>query len=130
MDNNFERASRIKLRVMDKWTVEDLWDLHLQSATNKPNLDDIGMALRRELRSSGEEASLITPTVKVNEKVQLAFDIVKHIIDVRLADAKVLSESKAKADEKQRLLSLLADKQDEALRGKSIEEIREMIAKL
>lgn len=128
---NFEKASRLKVRfdtARGFLTTEDLWDLPLTSARG-PNLNDIAKNLNKELKSSGEE-DFVTKSNKADEVLQLKFDLVKHVIDVRLAEnaeARALADKKAK---KERLLELIAKKQDASLEAKSLEELQEMVAGL
>lgn len=128
----FEQATRLKLRFDSPrglLSVEDLWDLPLTSATGKPNLDDIAKALHRKLRESTETASFVTPAVADrNTEPQLAFDIVKHVIQVRIAERDAAQAATAKREFKQRLMEIIATKQDETLRGKPLEELQAMAA--
>lgn len=128
----FEKASRMKLRFATnrgELTVEDLWLLPLTSDTGKLNLDAIACDLHKQLRNDAD-VSFVNPEKKSDAVIQLKFDIVKHVIEV------LLEESKAKAvqaDMKQRrdkLLRILADKEDEALLSKTPEQLREELAKL
>jgi len=60
-------------------------------------------------------------------RLQLAFDVVKRVIDVRKAENKAAAEARTKAEQKQKILGILARKQDEALESKSEEELRALI---
>lgn len=109
--------------------VEDLWDLPLQSATGKANLDDIARDLHKQLRN-GDDVSFVKPEVKTSELPQLRFDIVKHVIDARLAENAATAAAKDRAEKKQRLMELIADKQDETLKSKSVDELQKMLAEI
>lgn len=126
----FEKATRLKLRFetpRGQISVEDLWDLPLNSGTGKPNLDDIAKAANRELRSSAETESFVQPVSTAgNELLQLRFDVVKHVIDVRVAERNAAQEAAKRRETKQRILEIVATKEDEALRGKSLEELKAM----
>ncbi len=125
---DFEKATRIKLRfecAQGQLSVEDLWDLPLKH-TSRANLDDIARALSRRLREESVESFVDKPP-KADETCQLAFDIVKHVIDAKLAErdaAKLAAENREK---KQRLLATLAKKEDEKLSELSIEDLRAQI---
>lgn len=127
----FEKAARFKLRFetpLGNLSVEDLWDLPLTSNRNV-SLDDVARNLHRSIKEA-EEESFVVKATSANEKLQLGFDIVKHIIEVRLAEneaEKTKAENKAK---KQKLLSLIADKQDESLKASSVEELQAMVEAL
>jgi hypothetical protein len=131
--SNFEKASRLKLRfdtMRGALSVEDLWDLPLTSrGKGVTNLDDLARALHKQLKS-GDDISFVVPERKSDETVQLKFDIVKHVIDVRIAEAKIVSEEKERAEKKQRILAIIADKQDEGLRNMPIEELQKALVAL
>lgn len=115
----FEKASRLKLRFNSKVgliNVEDLWDLTL------PSLDSIAKDLNKQIKAEAEE-SFITVKSKANTTLELGFEIVKHVIKVKLEEAdakKLLAERKAR---KAQILEIISRKQDEALSNKSIEEL-------
>lgn len=124
----FEKASRLKLRfesAKGHLTTEDLWDLPLTSGTGKANLDDIAKALHRDLKES-DEISFVTPASTTNVVVQLKFEIVKHVIDVRIIERDQAAEAASRAEKKQKILSLIAHKQDEAMAGSSLEELQKL----
>lgn len=115
----FERASRLKLRFRVENGVvstEDLWALSLQA------LDTLAKTLNKEIQD--REVSFIEAETKEDAKLTLAFDIVKHIISVRLADREA-AKNKTELDlRRKRLEAILADKQDEALKNMSAEDIQ------
>ncbi|MCK5610619.1 hypothetical protein KAR91_52590 [Candidatus Pacearchaeota archaeon] len=127
----FEKASRLKIRFRtDKGdlTVEDLWDLPLTS-TRGISLDDIAMDLNKAVKDS-EEESFVLKKNEANDTLDLMFGIVKHIIKIKIDenDARIkASENKAK---KEHLLSVIADKESDALKGKSIEELKKLVEDL
>lgn len=116
---NNEKASRMKLRFNTQrgvLSVEDLWDLPLIQ------LDNIAIALNKKLQESKTESFIKTRTKDTTE-LELKFNIAKHIIDVKLQeqeDRLLESEKKAK---RQKILDLMAKKQDAELEGKSLEEL-------
>lgn len=131
----FEKASRLKLRFdtpKGQLTVEDLWDLPLVAPAGRSavaNLDDIAIGLNKQLKN-GDDVSFVIKDRKSDSAVQLKFDIVKRIIDVRLAEDDARAKEQENAAKKKRLLAILADKQDEALRNMSAEDIQKMVAEL
>lgn len=125
----FEQAIRQKLRFttsQGQLSVEDLWDLPLTSTTNKANLDAIAVGLYAELNSN-RNISFVNNGSTGDQTLQLKFDIVKHIIDVRKAENASAVEARARKDQKQRLLELINQKENESLAGKSIDELRKMV---
>ena len=123
----FEAASRQKLRFDSKvgqLSVEDLWDLPLTSAT-KANLDQIAVELNRQLK--GTEESFVS-TGKKNTVVELKFEIVKHVIGVRVAENQAKLDERAKAARKEQIETLIEEKKSEGLKALSIDEL-EALAK-
>ena len=124
MSNLFELATRKQYRFNSQvgaLSVEDLWNLPLTSYRSA-SLDAIAKELHSQLKE--EVISFVTPSVSDNTVVQQKFDIVKHIIDVKVSErdaAKLLAENAAK---KQKILSLIAEKQDEKLSEASLEELQ------
>ena len=126
----FEQATKLGLRfstVRGDLTVEDLWNLPLTGKT-RINLDDIAKGLNKELQSS--EESFVETKTKEDSILNLKFDIVKHIIKVKLEERDAAKLSAKKAQEREKLLQILASKQDEELNGLSKEEVEARLAAL
>lgn len=127
----FEKATRQKIRFdtpRGQITTEDLWDLPL-SSINGVNLDKIAVGISKQLKEETTE-SFVVESKKSNDLLQLKFDVVKHVITVKLAERET---AKAKADataKKDRILEIIARKQDQALEGQSLEDLQKMVASL
>lgn len=129
MEDLFEKSTRGKYRfnsscVGGTLTTEDLWDLPLEHK-NGPCLDDVAVLLHREIETRGTE-SFVKQTRR-SPRLENKFAIVKHIISVRMEEAKDAAESVLRKAKKDRLLLLYADKEYSEDAGKSKEEILEMI---
>ena len=130
----FIAAARGKFRFAANATggsqlsVEDLWDLPLTG--RGPNLDDIARTLHHALKEADGDISFVKPAVKTTATIQAKFDIVKYVLDVKMAERDARAVAEAKAAMKQKLLSKLSEKQDKDLDSKSAEEIQAMIDQL
>lgn len=127
----FEQAARLKLRFETPkglLSAEDLWDLPLTSVRGV-NLNDIAKGLNRELKNTDDEDFVNKPAIG-NTILKLRFDIVKHVIDVRLAENEAARLVAEKREKKARLTELIAQKQDEQLAQKSVEELQAMVESL
>jgi len=127
----FEKATRLKIRFdspKGQLSVEDLWDLPLTSVRGA-NLDDIARGLYLQLKS-GADVSFVNEAQKSDPTIQFKFDLVKHVIDVKLAENAAAAAASANREKKQQLLAILAQKENEALAGQSIDELRAAIAAL
>ena len=126
----FEQAARLKLRfdtAKGLLTAEDLWDLPLTG--NGANLDKIARTLNKQLKESDEE-SFVVKSTRSYKILQLKFDLVKHVIDVRLAENTKAADARAKREQKQNLLALIDRKKNEKLEGASLEELTAMVTAL
>jgi hypothetical protein len=132
MTNIFEKASRLKLSfasVKGSLTVEDLWDLPLTSK-NGCDLDTIAKAVNKDLKAS-EEESFVTPASNPQRSLlELRLEILKHIIVTRQAENQAALARKGREAELNRLVEILAKKQDEAMMGMTPEEIQARINEL
>lgn len=122
----FEQATRMKLRfnVNGLISVEDLWDLSLE------RLDTLAKQLRKSVQQAEEESFIESSTSTVNKELVLKFDIVKHIIKVKLEERQKSRDAAERKLHKQKLLAILEEKQDADLRSKSIEDIMKEIEAL
>lgn len=129
----FEKALRLKLRFASPQgglTIEDLWDLPLTSTrANQANLNNIAKGISRQLKAESEE-DFVNPKSDANEGLQLALDIVKHVIHVKQEENEVARTAAARKETKAKLLEAIERKQDQALEGKSLEELQDMVASL
>lgn len=122
----FEKISRAKVRFDSPkglLTVEDLWDLPLTTTRGQANLDDIARALHKQLKN-GDDVSFVDTAKKSDPVVQLKFDVVKHIIEVRLAENEANANRRSKAEKRAVLMEALANQEAKALANKTPEEIR------
>jgi len=104
-------------------TVEDLWDLPLKS------LDSIFKELNNRLKMQKEESLLETKSNE-DEILDLQVALIKHVVEVRLAEKKLRLDATEKAARKEKLLGIIAEKQEEGLRGMSIEELTGLVNSL
>jgi len=123
----FEKATRMKLRFatpLGRLSIEDVWELPLLGGD--ACLDDIARALHRELKDNSEE-SFVIQTTKPNEELELKFELVKHVIAVRLQEQEAAENAAKAREKKQQILAIIADKEVESLKGKGIDELRELL---
>lgn len=121
----FEAAVRNKFRFPYKGTIstEDLWDLSVQQ------LDGIFKTLKSQEKKAQEE-SLLEVRTPEDEVLTAKIEIVKHIVAVKLDEAKQAERAKENRDQKQKILGILAEKQDADLRNKTPDELQAMLNQL
>lgn len=125
VENIFEYATRNKIRFSFRGliSVEDLWDLSLT------NLDSIYKELNKQSKQS-EEESLLNIKTQEDELLNVQIEIVKHIVSVKLAEKEAREKASVKKAQKQKIMSIMAAKQDEALQNSSIDELQKMLDEL
>lgn len=126
----FEQATRQKLRFESTkglLSVEDLWDLPLDSAVGKANLNDVARAVHRDLKAD-DQISFVSAKQKTDDVAQMKMDIVKHIIQVKLSEADVAKQMREAKEKKQKILEIMSRKQDAALESASLEDLEKMLA--
>lgn len=123
--NLFEIATRNRYRFPYKGmvTVEDLWYLGVG------DLDSIFKTLNRQKKASDEDSLL---AVKTAEDSVLAnkIDIVKYIVSVKLEDAERRKVEAENRIQREKILSIMAKKQDAALEGMDMAQLEAELAKL
>lgn len=122
----YKKASKLKLRFSTSkgnLSTEDLWDLSLEQ------LDAIAVKLDEQIEKSPRK-SFIKTVSKVNETLELKFAIVKDVIDTKMAEQAARENQQAKSAQRQKLLELIAEKEDSELKGKSTDELRKMLDEL
>lgn len=98
----------------------DLWELSVQ------NLDLVFKSLNADYKKS-EEESLLSAQTKESEELSEKIEIVKYIVNEKLAEKKAKEDAKKNREMKQHLLEIKAKRQDAALEGLSDAELDKMI---
>ena len=120
--NIFEAASKNKYRYPYKGmiTTEDLWDL------TQAQLDVIYKALNKGV-SEAQVSSLMCKVTEVDAELLNKIEIVKYIFNAKEAEAEARKNDAAKHAKKQRILDILAQKQEDALNNMSEDELKKML---
>lgn len=130
--NIFERASRLNLTfdtIKGVISFNDLWKLPLTSNTDKLNLDDIACEMYIGLQST-KTISFVDNATKADDMTQLRFDIVKHIIGVKLAEREAENQARIHREKKNRIMELIARKEDQALADMPLDELRNLVKEM
>ena len=130
--NIFEQATRAKIRFstpVGMLSVEDLWDLPLTSPRARANLDDVARLLDAELKSTSS-VSFVNDVSEVNAKTKLMFDVVIHVINTKVAEAKAAKSAADVREKKQKIMAIIERKQEESLSAASIDDLQQMLASL
>lgn len=121
-ENLFEGAARAKYRFPFKGSIptEDLWDLSLQ------DLDRIFKTMNAEVKQTQEE-SLLKVKDEHSEILERKIEIVKHIVSVKQAEAEAVKDAANRKAQKQRIMEIIAKKEDDALANMSLDDLKKMV---
>lgn len=126
--SNYKQASKLQLRFQTNrgnLSVEQLWSLSLT------DLASAIKAVKKVLKGTDDddELSFLDENKTVDTENQLRFNILK---DIYVDKQTTLKEARLAQDRKayeQKILNLIAEKNEEALKEKSIEELEALLKK-
>lgn len=120
--NLFETATREKYRFPYKGmiSVEDLWDLNMNQ------LDGVYKVLSKEVKTQGEDSLMAETTI--DKSLANKIEIVKHIFAVKQSEANARMVAAENKKKRERIAEVLAQKEDEALRNMSADELKKLMA--
>lgn len=123
MTNMWLEALQKRLRFEFKGLIstEDLFDLDMSS------LDIIYQKLSKELREISGDSLLDNEKADEIAWVQLKLDVVKHVFDIKKAEAEALRQKIANIEEKQRIMHIINEKENAELANLSIDELKEKL---
>lgn len=131
--NIFEYATRNALRFPSEkgqlsLTVEDLWNLPLKSDRNV-SLDSVAKNTHKQIAEATTE-SFVDDAPKVSKELTIRMDIIKHIISVRKDENAKKEDQKQKAELRQKLLAIKAQRQESQLLSMDDAQLDELLASL
>lgn len=115
----YKEASKKGLRVpttKGNLSVEQLWGLPLTE------LDTLAVKLQEAYESSKGKSFLVKKTVK-DKDLKLQFDIVLDILETMVAERDAANEAREIKEHNEKILNIIAEKKDEALKGKSVAQL-------
>jgi len=119
----YKQASKLKLRfqtTVGNLSVENLWDLSLE------NLDSLAVSLEEEYKKSGKKSFLVAKSEK-DKTSKLRFDIVLDILTTKVEEANAAAKVQEDKEHNNKIIALIAEKQDESLKGKSIKQLEALL---
>jgi len=121
--SDYKQASKAKLRFQTtkgSLSVEQLWDLSLT------DLDTLAVSLESALKNS-KGKSFLEKRTTTDKGLKLQFDIVLDVLQSKVEDNEAAQTERDNKEHNQKILSLIKEKQDGALAGKSIKELEKML---
>jgi len=122
----FEKAMRLKLRFETNkgiLSTEDLWDLSLN------DLNTIAKKLNKKLKLAVEE-DFLKKVTKEDERLKLSFDIVIYVLNKKLEEEEKRVDQLKRKAKKDKIMEILAKKQDASLESKSEADLLKELEKL
>lgn len=121
----FDKATRLKLRFESNkglLSVEQVWDLSLNA------LNEMAKGLSRQVKAAEtDEEDFIGTKSNVDSELQLRFDVVKHIIGVKLKERDDSRDAAERKANNQVILELIQRKKQQELESKSVEELEALL---
>jgi len=120
---NFKLASQQKLRYQTNkglLSTEQLWDLSLD------DLDELAVSLEAEHKTSAKKSFLVKTTTK-DKTAKLRFDVVMDVLNTKVEEMEAAQEAFENKQHNEKIISLIAEKQDASLKGKSIAQLKAML---
>lgn len=132
---NYEYTARNKLRFESTrglLTTEQLFDLPLTSTGDRPSLNEVGKKIREQLKSIDADEDLVetTSSTKQNRDLEIAFEIVKDIINIKKAEKTAREEQVKKSEEKRFYEELLVKARQKPAEGLTEEQILKKIKEI
>lgn len=100
-----------------------MWDLNFTQLTS------LIKAIKKVLKQNDndDDLSFLVDTTKVDVEMQLRFDIAKDVYLTKKKDAEELRSAADIKEHNQKILGLIARKQENELEGKSVEELEKLL---
>ena len=123
--DNFKQASKLKLRfqtTVGLVSVEQLWDL------SQIQLSNAIKAVKKVLKKTDDdELSFLEDTKIVDVENQLRFDILKDVYLTKKEEVEAIKNATEVKAHNQKILALIAEKQEGKLRDMSVEELEKLL---
>lgn len=119
----YKAASKLKLRFQTTkgtLSVEQLWGLSLAE------LDALAVSLEQAYKDSKSKSFLDKKTEK-DKIIKLRFDIALDVLNTKVEEKEAAKKKAEDKEHDQKILSIIKEKQDEALKGKSIKELEKLL---
>lgn len=124
MNNIFETASRLKLRfdISGQISVEQLWDAKM------PALVDYEQQLTEVVDGYGKSTRRTRAARTIAQEMnELRLEIVTYVLDIRERELEEAKNAASVKEHNQKILELIAQKQNQQLADMSIEDLQKMM---
>lgn len=119
----YKEAIRQKLRFTTSkglLSTEQLRDLSLT------DLDNLAVSLEKDYEESGKKSFLVKKSAK-DKTAKLKLDIVIDILTTKVEEQEAAKNARAIKENNEKILSLIAEKEEDSLKSKSIEDLKRLL---
>jgi hypothetical protein len=127
MSKMYKIAAKQKLRfdsTRGLIATEDLFNLPLEE------LDIIARTYSKKTKESKEESFIKPVKTDTTSVFKLSLDIVKDVIADKIAARDIAQKAAETKLKKAKILDIMADKENDELKGKSLDDLKEMLDEL
>jgi hypothetical protein len=120
---SYKLASKLRLRFLcpkGNLTTEQLWELSIDE------LDELAVSLDTEHKTSGKK-SFIGRSSEKDKTLKLKFDVVLDVLNTKVEEEEEATQAYEDKQYNEKLLTLIIEKQDESLKGKSVKQLQAMM---
>lgn len=120
----YKEASRRKLRfttIKGQLSVEQLWQLSVT------DLDELAVELEKAYQKSDSSKSFIKVKTSADKTAKLMFDIVLDVLQTKVEEQENSLKAMETKAHNEKILGLIAKKQEASLEGLSIEELEKQL---
>ena len=120
IQDKFTEMSKTGKLFRVQLTGQQVWDLSLEE------LDGLAVSLEVEHNQSARKSFLVKSTTK-DKTAKLKFDVVLDVLNTKAEDMQAAQEAFEDKEHNKKIIALIAEKQDESLKGKSIKQLEAML---
>ena len=123
----YKQAAILGLRIQTTkglLSVDQLWTLKLKDLS-----DSLKALKKNSTKTSDSELDFLEETTKIDVISELAFEIMKDVYLTKREEAKRVKENAEVKAYNQKIIEIIARKQDQDLENKSLEELQALLKK-
>lgn len=120
---NYKKAAFEGTRIQ---TPKGLLSVEQLCTLSIAELDALAVSLEAEHNQSAKKSFVVKSTAKSKE-AKFKFDLVLDILNTKVEMKENADQTAADREHNKKILALIADKQDESLKGKSIKQLEAML---
>lgn len=101
-------------------TLEQLWELPIEE------LDKLALELEKQYNESSKKSFVVKKSTK-DKTLKMKFDVVLDVLTTLVEERDAAQEKEENKKHNEKILALMAEKQEDALKTKSLKELEAML---